>query len=292
MDFGNFDIFAAKDDVGNQERVLSLDPHQVYPDPGNVRRAIEQTEIDGLAETISARGQLQPIIVAPADDDGRYRIQFGERRWRACLQLGRPVQAIVREVSDPDQLRVDQFIENDQREDLSVRDMIAFVADQVAGGRSIADLARGTGRDRARLSRLHSLASAPDFIVARLDDLPVRGAVALMNAAAHDEAGVRLLLDRAPVGSLTIAACEAFARHETAARTLPETHERVSPAPAPAAPASLPTDPKQSHCAPAVSSGREQTEAVRYIDIDGKRARLIEALVQFEGEDQARTVQF
>ncbi|PJG45606.1 hypothetical protein CAF53_23060 [Sphingobium sp. LB126] len=292
MDFGNFDIFAAKDDVGNQERVLSLDPHQVYPDPGNVRRAIEQTEIDGLAETIAARGQLQPIIVAPADDDGRYRIQFGERRWRACLQLGRPVQAIVREMSDPDQLRVDQFIENDQREDLSVRDMIAFVADQVAGGRSIADLARGTGRDRARLSRLHSLATAPDFIVARLDDLPIRGAVALMNAAAHDEAGVRLLLDRAPVGSLTIADCEAFARRDTAARTLPETQERVSPAPTPAASASLPKDPKQSHRAPVGSSVREQTEAVRFIDIDGKRARLIEAVVQFEGEDQARTVQF
>lgn len=292
MDFGNFDIFAAKDDVGNQERVLSLDPHQVYPDPRNVRRAIEQTEIDGLAETISARGQLQPIIVAPADDDGRYRIQFGERRWRACLKLGRHVQAIVREVSDPDQLRVDQFIENDQREDLSVRDMIAFVADQVAGGRSIADLARGTGRDRARLSRLHSLASAPDFIVARLDDLPIRGAVALMNAAAHDEAGVRLLLDRAPVGSLTIAECEAFARRDTAARTHPEAHERVSPAPVPAAPTTLPKDPTLSQREPAARSGRKQTETVRFIDIDGKRARLIEAVVQFDGEDQSRTVHF
>jgi len=292
MDFGNFDIFAAKDEVGSQERVMSLDPQQIYADPNNVRRAIDQAEIDGLAETIAARGQLQPIIVAPADDDGRYMIQFGERRWRACLQLGRPVRAIVREVSDPDQLRMDQFIENDQREELSVRDMIAFVADQVAGGRSIADLARGTGRDRARLSRLHSLASAPDFIAARLDDLPVRGAVALMNAAADDEAGVRLFLDRAPVGSLTIADCEAFARRDTAARMLPETHERVSPAPAPAAPSDVARVPKLSQDAPSARPVRKQSEDARFIDIDGKRARLIEAVVCFEGEDQARTIRF
>ena len=106
MDFGNFDIFAAKDEVAHQERVLTLDPQRVYGDPHNVRRAIRQEEIDALADTISARGQLQPIIVAPPDDEGRYMIQFGERRWRACLQLGRDVRAIIREVEDSAQVRL------------------------------------------------------------------------------------------------------------------------------------------------------------------------------------------
>lgn len=73
MDFGDFDIFAAKDEVAQQGRVLTLDPRRVYPDPDNVRRAIDQSEIDALAETISARGQLQPIIVDPADEDDRYK---------------------------------------------------------------------------------------------------------------------------------------------------------------------------------------------------------------------------
>lgn len=292
MEFGNFDIFAAKDEVGSQERVLSLDPHTVYADPCNVRRAIDQAEIDALAETIAARGQLQPIIVAPADDDGRHMVQFGERRWRACLQLGCPVRAIVREISNPGQLRMDQFIENDQREQLSVRDMIAFVADQVAGGRSIADLARAIGRDRARLSRLHSLASAPDFIAARLDELPIRGAVALMNAAVDDAAGVRALLDRAPVGSLTIADCEAFARRGAAARKLPETHERVSPALPMAASSAAKVAQKQPRRVPSDGHNAEPTEAARFIEIDGKRGRLIEALVQFDGESQARTIRF
>ena len=44
MDFGNFDIFAAKDEVAHQERVLTLDPQRVYGYPHNVRRPIRQEE--------------------------------------------------------------------------------------------------------------------------------------------------------------------------------------------------------------------------------------------------------
>lgn len=292
MDFGDFDIFAAKDEVAQQGRVLTLDPADVYPDPENVRRAINPSEIDALAETISARGQLQPIIVAPAGDDGRYMIQFGERRWRACHKLGRKVRAIVREVSDPVQVRIDQFIENDQREELSVRDMIAFIAGQVAAGTSIADLARVTGRDRARLSRLHGLASAPDFIADRLDDLPVRGAVALMKAAQDDAAGVRVFLDDAPLGSLTVAACEALSR--TVALRSDERVENGR--------ARLSSPPADEPVAPSPTHHQQQSESVisadnkvcgeRFIDIDGRMARLLEAVVQFEGESQVRTVQF
>lgn len=292
MDFGDFDIFAAKEEVAQQGRVLSLDPQKVYADLDNVRRAIDQAEIDALAETIGARGQLQPIIVAPADDDGRHMIQFGERRWRACLQLGREVRAIVREVSDPAQVRIDQFIENDQREQLSTRDMIAFVTGQVAAGMSVADLARATGRDRARLSRLHGLASASDFIAARLDDVPVRAAVALMKAAARDEAGVRGFLDRSPVGSLTVAACEAFAR-DLGKSPVGERDSGLGPsAPVIAEPAVAVEAGERPKRPGAIHRDEGDAVVTRFIDVDGRRGRLIEALVHFDGEDQARTVRF
>ena len=290
MDFGDFDIFAVKEEVAQQGRVLSLDPQKVYADPDNVRRAIDQAEIDVLAETIGARGQLQPIVVAPADDNGRHMIQFGERRWRACLQLGREVRAIVREVSDPAQVRIDQFIENDQREQLSTRDMIAFVTGQVAAGMSVADLARATGRDRARLSRLHGLASAPDFVAARLDDVPVRAAVALMKAAAHDEAGVKGFLDRSPIGSLTVAACEAFAR-DLGKSPVGERDSGPS-VPVIAEPATAVKVGERPKRPGAVHRGEGEAVVTRFIDVDGRRGRLIEALVHFDGEDQARTVRF
>ena len=292
MDFGNFDIFAAKDEVAAQERVLLLEPQQVYPDPHNVRRAIRPEEIDALAQTIRARGQLQPIIVAPADEDGRYMIQFGERRWRACMQLGQSVRAIIREVLDAGQIRIDQFIENDQREQLSVQDMVAFVADQVASGMSIVDLARATGRDRARLSRLHSLASAPDYIAARLDDIPVRGAVALMKAAANDPDAVIAFLDATPPGLVSVAGCESLSRpapmpsvdHE-AGNVASVQHLSQEPHPIPAAPGGR-TKPKRSR------PGAECPDGSRAIVVGGKSGRLVEALIHFDGEDQPRLVRF
>ena len=290
MDFGDFDIFAAKDEVAQQGRVLTLDPEMIYADPDNVRRAIDQGEIDALAETISARGQLQPIIVAPPGDDGRYMIQFGERRWRACHQLGREVRAIVREVSDPAQVRIDQFIENDQREQLSVRDMIAFVAGQVAAGTSIADLARATGRDRARLSRLHGLAEAPEFIAARLDDLPVRGAAALMKAAGRNEGDVREFLECAPVGSLTVADCEAFGRGVAVPSSGAGDDDRLSLVPVISEPLVSRAGRERQERSSSISRG--DADGARFIEVDGRRGRLIEALVHFEGEDQARTVRF
>ena len=292
MDFGNFDIFAAKDEVAQQQRVLLLEPRQVYPDPHNVRRAIRSEDIDALAETIRARGQLQPIIVAPADDDGRYMIQFGERRWRACLQLCQPVRAIIREVLDAGQIRIDQFIENDQREQLSVQDMIAFVADQVASGTSVVDLARATGRDRARLSRLHSLASAPDYIAARLDDIPVRGAIALMKAPANDPETVMAFLDATPPGFVTVAGCESLSRPalvppgDLEAGTVAPVQQISQDARPELATPQMQTEPKRS------GPGAECPDGARAIVVGGKSGRLVEALIHFEGEDQPRLVRF
>ena len=114
-DFSGFDVFSEKAAVADADRVQLLDTNSVYPDPENVRSEIDQASIDELAETIKERGQLQPIIVAPKDADGRYRIKFGERRWRACHKLGVQVRAIVDKTDDIEQVRIDQFIENDQR---------------------------------------------------------------------------------------------------------------------------------------------------------------------------------
>src|SRR3546814_3954975 len=96
---------------------------------------------------------------------------FGERRWRACQKLGVQVRAIVSKADDVEQVRIDQFIENDQREDLSTADMIRFVTGQVASGRSLAELARATGRNRTLLTRYQGLAKAPDYIAALFADI-------------------------------------------------------------------------------------------------------------------------
>jgi ParB family chromosome partitioning protein len=229
MDFDNFDVFGEKAAVADADRVLLIEPELIYPDPDNVRREIDPITIDEMAETIAERGQLQPITLAPKDDDGRYRILFGERRWRACKKLGIKVRAIVSKSDDLSQVRIDQFIENDQREDLSTADMIAFVTGQVAQGRNLSELARLTGRNRTLLTRYQGLAKAPDYISALFSDISMRSAVALAQAAKKDEAATRAFVSSTSAEDMTVLACERFARDMGAKKTAAPSAPQAEP---------------------------------------------------------------
>ena len=335
-DFSGFDVFSEKAAVADADRVQLLDPELLYPDPENVRSEIDPAKIDEMAETIKERGQLQPITVAPRDADGRYRIKFGERRWRACQKLGVQVRAIVDKTDDIEQVRVNQFIENDQREDLSTADMIRFVTGQVAKGRSLAELARATGRNRTLLTRYQGLARAPDYIAGLFADISMRSAVALTQAAKTDDAATRAFVADTAAEDMTVLACERFARDVGAKKT-------SAPAPAPASvpamegtggDASVATTPEPSQGAdsatPPTTDEISDDEADRALDetpvaasklsvapiaadvpaprssprtkpakpkvkrptieIDGKRAMVVEALLHFDGEEQPRIV--
>jgi ParB family chromosome partitioning protein len=325
MDFDNFDVFSDKAGVADADRVQLLDAELLYPDPENVRSEIDQAKIDEMALTIKERGQLQPITVAPKDADGRYRIVMGERRWRACQKLGVQVRAIVNKTDDIEQVRIDQFIENDQREDLSTADMIRFVTGQVAKGRTLAELARATGRNRTLLTRYQGLAKAPGYITALFGDISMRSAVALTQAAKTDDAATRAFVANTAAEDMTVLACEKLARDVGAKKT-------SAPAPAPAIDDSVrdvpDADRVSDEASPPTTDEIRDDEADRALDetpvvaselsvapiaaespaprsasrskpakskverptieIEGKRAMVVEALLHFDGEEQPR----
>lgn len=328
-DFSGFDVFSEKAAVADADRVQLLDPELLYPDPENVRSAIDEATIDEMAETIKERGQLQPITVAPKDEDGRYRIMFGERRWRACRKLGMQVRAIVSKADDIEQVRIDQFIENDQREDLSTADMIRFVTGQVAKGRSLAELARATGRNRTLLTRYQGLAKAPDYVAALFADISMRSAVALTQAAKADDAATRAFVVNTAAEDMTVLACERFAREIGGKKSAPKpelapTEDAAPATPAPVSEASADSEPVVPSSAPttneirdkeadraldetpvAVLSAPSQTPPLRgtskpkggksrierpTIELEGKRAMVVEALLHFDGEAEPRIV--
>lgn len=330
-DFSGFDVFSEKAAVADADRVQLLDPELLYPDPENVRSEIDPAKIDEMAETIKERGQLQPITVAPKDADGRYRIMFGERRWRACQKLGVQVRAIVNKTDDLEQVRIDQFIENDQREDLSTADMIRFVTGQVEKGRSLAELARATGRNRTLLTRYQGLAKAPDYIAALFADISMRSAVALVQAAKTDDAATRAFVTNTAAEDMTVLACERFAREVGAKKSAPKpatsTQAEAPPPPAESEPeasgenpAPVPTDkirdeeadraldatpvpeaptptggivaetPAPAPRAPSKPRTGKQRVERPTIEIEGKRAMIVEAWLHFEDEAEPRMV--
>jgi ParB family chromosome partitioning protein len=79
---------------------------------------MHQESLQDLADSISAQGVVQPIVVRSIGE-GRYEIIAGERRWRASQLAGlHEIPAVVREVEDRDAIAI-ALIENIQREDLN-----------------------------------------------------------------------------------------------------------------------------------------------------------------------------
>ncbi len=80
----------------------------------------------GLVEAIREQGQQVPILVRPHPDrPGRYQVAFGHRRLRAVAEIGIPVRAVVRDLTD-EQLVVAQGQENNERRDLSYIEKARF----------------------------------------------------------------------------------------------------------------------------------------------------------------------
>lgn len=86
----------------------------------NPRRSFDDSDLAELAESIKAKGLVQPIIVRPDKKraDG-FEIVAGERRWRAAQKAGlHSVPVVVRELDDKEALEL-AIIENVQRSDLN-----------------------------------------------------------------------------------------------------------------------------------------------------------------------------
>lgn len=82
------------------------------------RRNFDQEKLQELADSISAQGVVQPIVVRPVDSE-RYEIIAGERRWRAAQLAGlAEIPVVIRDVDDQAAMAM-ALIENIQRDDLN-----------------------------------------------------------------------------------------------------------------------------------------------------------------------------
>ncbi len=100
------------------ERVERLPWKSIQPCSFQPRKEFDREALEGLAESIKAKGIIQPLVVRPAGDD-QYELIAGERRWRATQIAGLDtVPAVVREASDAEVLEM-ALVENLQREDLN-----------------------------------------------------------------------------------------------------------------------------------------------------------------------------
>jgi ParB family transcriptional regulator, chromosome partitioning protein len=112
-------IFAQAESRVPGNLVINLALTSIDRNPFQTRYVGKDDALEELADSIKTSGVLQPIVVRPADEDGRYVLILGERRLHASKLAGKDtIPAIVRRVSEQQAAEM-TIIENLQRQDLS-----------------------------------------------------------------------------------------------------------------------------------------------------------------------------
>ncbi|OJY69918.1 MAG: chromosome partitioning protein ParB [Sphingobium sp. 66-54] len=144
--------------------VQMIEIARVAPHPDQPRRQFDAQALEELAESIRARGIIQPIIVRPTRE-GRYQIVAGERRWRAAQKAQlHQIPAIVRDFSEAETLEI-ALVENIQREDLNpIEEAQAYRRLIETFQHSQDGLARIVGKSRSHVANLMRLLDLPDEV--------------------------------------------------------------------------------------------------------------------------------
>ncbi len=135
----------------------------IVPNPYQPRKTFDQQKFDELVQSVKNQGIIQPIVITPKGDDGKYYIVVGERRWRAAKALGmEKVPAIIKKMEKKEIMEA-ALIENIQREDLNVVEMAeAFKKLMDEFTYTQEELANIVGRSRSSVANVLRILRLPE----------------------------------------------------------------------------------------------------------------------------------
>jgi len=149
-------------DAVRARAVKELRLEEIRANPWQPRRELGGEGLEELAQSVKARGLLQPVIVRRADEG--YELVAGERRLEACRMAGLDaLPAIVVEATNREMLEM-ALIENLQREDLNpIDEARAYRRLREEFGLTQEEIAARVGKDRASVAnQLRLLQLAPE----------------------------------------------------------------------------------------------------------------------------------
>ena len=159
-------IWRYADDI--QSSFLELELNKVYPNPNQPRKDFK--DIDELANSIKENGLIQPIAVVKTDDG--YMIISGERRYRACKELG--LKTIKTHLINADDKKVLELalVENIQRDDLTDFEKAKFINQLWASGHYAKkqDLAKAIGKSQSYISKVFKAVKLCDEIIKDIEE--------------------------------------------------------------------------------------------------------------------------
>jgi ParB family chromosome partitioning protein len=143
----------------------------ISPNPRQPRERFDEEALEALAASIREVGVLQPVVIGPADDEGRHVLVAGERRLRAARLAGlEAIPAVIRESDDSGRL-AEALIENVQREDLgSLEEAAAYRSLMEDFDMTHEKVAERVGKSRSAITNSVRLLNLPGAIQGLLAD--------------------------------------------------------------------------------------------------------------------------
>jgi ParB family chromosome partitioning protein len=120
MRFPAFEPIDLKNTLQSMD-VVDLPISKIIPDGDQPRKIFSDSSIEDMALSIKKHGVIQPVLVR-INDDNKYILIAGERRWRAAKLAGlERIPAIIKNYDKASRMAI-ALIENIQRENLNPLD--------------------------------------------------------------------------------------------------------------------------------------------------------------------------
>jgi ParB family transcriptional regulator, chromosome partitioning protein len=161
-------------DRDEQQGIRMVPVSAIAPNPHQPRTGMDDEKLAELAASIAQHGLIQPLIVT--EENGRYVLIAGERRWRASQQAGHTeVPVIVKEATPQSMLEL-ALIENIQRADLNVlEEALAYQQLMDEFGLTQADVAERVGKARSTIANLVRILELPQPVQQAILDGQISG---------------------------------------------------------------------------------------------------------------------
>ena len=153
------------DDGSSNNRLFKISVKNIRPNPYQPRTEFDPVALNELKMSILENGLIQPITVRRAEND-QYELISGERRLRACIDIGyKEIPAYIIKVDTKEAMLALSLIENIQREKLNPIEIAnAYQRLMTECNLSQDEIAKRVGKDRTTITNTIRLLKLPGLV--------------------------------------------------------------------------------------------------------------------------------
>ena len=156
--------------IGDSDRKTSnqkISISSIVPNKNQPRKMFEKNVLEELTNSIKERGIIQPLIVRKSEDqDNKFELIAGERRWQAAQMAGLHEVPVVIIKSDNLKSLELAIIENVQRQDLNPVEEAESYKNLIENfGYDQDNVSKFIGKSRSYISNSLRLLTLPDKII-------------------------------------------------------------------------------------------------------------------------------